>query len=344
MRFLCFITICFCACTTESHQEQLFLQTVLDSISTSGITWALSHEHITTDFAGAEQVVQPQYDRDSAFAIIFPHLIDLKNSGVNTLMECTPNYIGRDILLLRSLAESVGMHILTNTGYYAAVEKKFLPNHAYTESAQQLATRWISESENGIEGTEIKPGFIKIGFDGGSLDTLEQKILQAAIITHKTTGLTIAIHCGNGIPAWESFEFIRSDGLKGSAMIWVHAQNATLAENLALAKNGVWVSIDGVNKSNLSIYLQRILAFQEQDLLDHLLISHDDGWWVTKNEETEEISLDPFKEGAPYLSIPDLLIPELTKAGLSNEQLDQILRENPGRAFAKKSDPDPSVY
>jgi phosphotriesterase-related protein len=51
--------------------------------------------------------------------------------------------------------------VLTTTGYYGAVNEKFVPKHAYSETAQQLADRWISEWNNGIEGTSIKPGSSK---------------------------------------------------------------------------------------------------------------------------------------------------------------------------------------
>lgn len=337
-RFLCPMVLFFFACRSEPlHFDELLLESVRGSFTSSEINWALTHEHITTDFIGAEKVPQPQYSRDSAIAIIQHHLANLKTSGINTLMECTPNYIGRDIQLLKALAEITGMHILTNTGYYAAVEKKFIPSHAFSESAEQLANRWIAESEKGIDGTEIKPGFIKIGYDAGTLDSLEKKLLKAAILTHKSTGLTIAIHCGNGVPAWESYEIIRSEGLSANTMVWVHAQNATLAENIAMAKNDAWVSLDGVNVNNFQTYLDRVIAFHEHGLLNRLLISHDDGWWVVKDEKTGEIQLDPFKQGAPYLAIPERLLPELLKNGLTDVQIDQLMRLNPGMAFAKRT-------
>ena len=65
--------------------------------------------------------------------------------GCATLVECTPAYLGRDPRLLRRLSEASGLHILTNTGYYGANKDKHLPPHAFTETAEQLAARWIRE-------------------------------------------------------------------------------------------------------------------------------------------------------------------------------------------------------
>jgi predicted metal-dependent phosphotriesterase family hydrolase len=124
-----------------------FLMTVNGKIPAKNLGPFLPHEHIITDFAGAEKVVQPQYKRDDAFAEMLPKLQHAKANGVRVMAECTPAYIGRDVLLLQRLAKASGIHIITNTGYYAAAGMKYLPKHAYTESAAQLAARWLKEWE-----------------------------------------------------------------------------------------------------------------------------------------------------------------------------------------------------
>ena len=75
-------------------------------------------------------------------------------------MDCTPAYIGRDPRVLQKLARQTGLHILTNTGYYGGANDKFVPKHAYEESAAQLAARWVGEWKNGVEDTGVKPGFL----------------------------------------------------------------------------------------------------------------------------------------------------------------------------------------
>ena len=76
-------------------------------------------------------------------------------------------------MLLRRLSRASKLHILTNTGYYGAANDKFLPPHAFTESADQLAARWIREAREGIDGTGIKPAFMKIGVDAGPLSDVD---------------------------------------------------------------------------------------------------------------------------------------------------------------------------
>lgn len=106
-------------------------------------------------------------------------------------------------MLLKRLSEASDIHILSNTGYYGAAQDKHLPPHAFTETAEQLAARWIREHERGIDGTSIKPAFIKIGVDEAPLSAVDSKLVRAAGLAHRQTGLPIASHTGSGAVALE---------------------------------------------------------------------------------------------------------------------------------------------
>src|SRR3954469_6404447 len=122
----------------------------------------LPHEHILVDFVGAKDVSRDRYDADEVYRVALPHLRRVREQGIRTLVDCTPAYLGRDPALLRRLSEASGLHVLTPTGYYGAGRGKYLPDHARTESADELSSRWLHEWREGIEGTGIRPGFIKL--------------------------------------------------------------------------------------------------------------------------------------------------------------------------------------
>ena len=98
--------------------------------------FSLTHEHILVDFIGADKITPSRYDADEVFNTALPKLLAAKERGCKTLMECTPAYLGRDVKLLKRLSEASGLNILTNTGYYGAAGEKYLPAHAYTETAK----------------------------------------------------------------------------------------------------------------------------------------------------------------------------------------------------------------
>lgn len=323
----------FCLKSQEGSNDA-FIMTVTGKVGLENLGRILPHEHVTTDFLGAEIKPQPRYPREMAVTTILPHLKNLKENGYGLIFECTPNYIGRDVELLQVLSELTGLKIVTNTGYYAAVNKKFLPKHAYTESKEALAERWEKEWQEGIGDTGIRPGFIKLGVGKGPLDAIEEKLLQAAIILHKKSGLQMAMHTGDGEAALSEYQIISAAGVDGKNMIWVHAQNGKDEERLALAQKGVWISLDGVSSEKLDSYASMIHVLKENQLLSRLLISHDYGWGV--EDENGTIKLVPFDKGknVPYQTIKELLIPKLQKLGFTKAEIDLITTKNPIKAYS----------
>jgi len=84
----------------------------------------LIHEHLLVDFIGADSVGYQRWDRDSVIATVLPFLLEAKSRGVETFIDCTPAYLGRDPWLLKKLSELSGVNIMTNTGLYGAVDNK----------------------------------------------------------------------------------------------------------------------------------------------------------------------------------------------------------------------------
>lgn len=293
----------------------------------AGMGKTLIHEHILVDFIGAEQYNPNKWDRKAVIEKMLPYLKELKALGCDTLIDCTPNYLGRDAVLLQQLSSLSGLNILTNTGYYGGSVNKFLPAHAFSESAQQLADRWISESRHGIENTKVRPGFIKISVNDKELTEISKKLVHAAALCHLKTGLTIASHTGPAVPAFEELDILKKAGVAPSAFIWVHAQNEQdWNKHLAAAKLGAWVSIDGLRDENVDDYVEMLVFLKKEQALERVLVSHDAGWY------------EPDKPGGGtvrgYTTMFLKLLPALKQAGFLEREIVQLLQLNPARAFA----------
>ena len=200
------------------------VMTVLGAIDADAMGLTLTHEHVLVDFAGAKLVSPDRYDQDDAFELILPHLRQAKDLGCQTFVECTPSYLGKDVILCRRLSEATGLHLLTNVGYYGAGDDRYLPRHAHEESADQLAERWLTDAES-IDGTAVQPGFIKIGVDETSLSAVDEKLVRAAARAHLRSGLLIMSHTGYATPAMEQIAILKEEGVHPSAWVWTHAQN-----------------------------------------------------------------------------------------------------------------------
>jgi phosphotriesterase-related protein len=238
----------------------------------------LVHEHVMVDFIGADRIRPGRYDPDEVFRTAKPKLEEVKQLGCRRLLECTPNFLGRDAGLMARLADAVEMEIWTNTGIYGAVNHKHVPRFARQESAEQLARRWIAETRNGVNG--VKPRFIKTGVNKGPLHRLDRKLVRAAAITCRETGLTIASHTGDGAAALEQVEIVVSEKAGPSKFVWVHAQSEkdhTVHEEVA--RSGAWVEFDGVGPKSADWHLECVRFMAERKLLGRTLISQDAGWY-----------------------------------------------------------------
>lgn len=309
-----------------SPDRDLVVMTVRGAINADSLGVCLTHEHVLVDFIGADSVTPDRYDLQEVIRMVLPFLMEAKELGCQTFFECTPAYLGRDPELLLKLSELSGLQIVTNTGYYGARNDQHLPKHVFSETAVHLADRWISEWESGIDGTEIKPGFIKIGVDPGSLSELHRKIVKAAALTHLKTGLAIAAHTGPATGAFEEIEILKEYGVDPSAFIWIHAQNEkSLDLHIKAARLGVFVSFDGLGWSSSEEYVKLISNMKSQNLLHQVLISHDAGWY-----HVGEPGGGQFKDFGKLFTE---LIPALKQAGFNQDEIDQLLIINPRNAF-----------
>jgi phosphotriesterase-related protein len=307
---------------------ELMLETVQGRIPVDRLGLSLSHEHVLVDFVGAAEVSPDRYDADEVFNVVRPYLERVARRGVKTVFECTPLFLARDPVLLRRLAEATAVNLVTNTGLYGAVEDKFLPPWAYTETAEELATRWIAEARDGIDGTGIRPGFIKTAVDmDPELSSVDRKLIEAAAITHRATGLTIAVHTSKG-PGLAILEMLNDYGVRAEAYVWVHAQAAPVEEILQAAAAGAWISLDGIRPSSLELHADRLVTLKEHGLLGQVLLSHDAGWF------------DPAKPGGGEYRGYELLftdfLPMARERGVKEVEFDQVLVDNVARAFAMR--------
>ncbi len=305
---------------------EMEIQTVNGRIPARSLGLTLPHEHVLVDFIGADRVSPDRYQREDVVAFARPHLQRARTLGVKAVFECTPAYLARDPRVLLRLSDETGLHLVTNTGLYGVRQNRFLPPYAFTESARELAARWIREAREGIDGTEVRPGFIKSGVDlDPELSPLHRKLVEAAALTHAETGLTIAVHTGRG-PGLAQLDLLAANGVAPEAWVWVHAQGAADEALLTAARRGAWISCDGLNPSSIPRHLHLCQLFRREGLLHRVLLSHDAGWY------------DPDKPGGGTFRTYDLLftvfLPALRANGFAEAEIATLTVGNPAAAFA----------
>lgn len=257
-----------------NHTRRGFLALAATPLFAAPEPSILVHEHVLVNFA------QAKYDANEVFSLVKPKMDAIVKLGCKRFQECTPNFIGRDPRLLKRLQDACAIEIWTNTGLYAARNHEYLPPYAKTESAEQLAKRWIEEARNGVDG--VKPRFIKTGVNRGPLAALDKKIVLAAALCSRETGLTIASHTGNGIAASEQLEIVAGAKVAPSKFVWVHADGEKdHSFHKKIAESGAWVEFDhiGPGEPALAWHLECVQFMEKNKLLGRTLISQDAGYY-----------------------------------------------------------------
>lgn len=297
--------------------------TVLGPVDPSRLGIVLVHEHVLVDFIGADRIGPGRYDREEAFRTILPHLRRLRELGAGALLECTPRYLGRDPGLLVRLSRESGLHLITNTGLYGAAGGKYLPAKVRDEATvDELSSAWVGEARSGIEGTGVRPGFVKIGVDGVPFPEYNRRLVLAAARVAREAGLSIHQHSGSGAAALHSLELIGPDLAR--RFVWVHAQSEQ-DESLhrRAAEAGAWVEFDGIAPDTVDRHVALVLAMKRAGHLRRTLISHDAGWY-----HVGEPGGGRFR---PFDTLFERFRPAYRAAGGTAEDLAVLLEENPRR-------------
>lgn len=129
-------------------------------------------------------------------------------AGVRTMVDAMPAASGRDPERLSQVSIFTGMRLVAATGLHTA---KYYEDVSWTweETPEQLAARFIADIEEGIDQndyrgetvdrTGVKAGLVKVGALTESLSGRDERLFEAAAITHEATGAPILTHTEGGL-------------------------------------------------------------------------------------------------------------------------------------------------
>lgn len=311
-------------CGEQSKPSAATIMTVLGPIPASDLGKTLPHEHIMVDFIGADQTGPHRWDDKEVVETMLPYLQAIRDQGVQAFFDCTPAYLGRDVEILARLSRATGMHIITNTGFY---KEPYLPQRVFESDADAIAREWIAEWQQGIDGTPIKPGFIKIAVHRELLKPTQEKIVRAACRTHNATGLTIACHTGHGPAALQMLDILREEGTPAHALIVVHANSEKdVTFHNKIAERGAWVEYDNIGSWEPRRHIELIQRMLDKGFADQLLLSMDRGWYRVGEPKGGKVK--------PYTFLFGEFVQEMASAGIGQEMIGKLTVDNPARAYS----------
>lgn len=314
------------------------VQTVTGPCPTSDLGFTLVHEHVSVGSAGLWRAWPELYDggRGGVLARAIDHLRQAKAEGVDTFVDATPIDLGRDVELLQDVALGSGMRIIASTGYWLDASRT-----AQNRTIEELTYFFMREIQEGIEGTRIKAGVIKVATHD-SVTEFGEKVLHAASRTVKATGVPIVTHSGakfkNGDGQAAIFE---AEGVDPRKIAIGHSDDTTDLEYLVgLLKRGFWLGMDRLPLGALADYqppdvpgrVALVAKLIEMGYAGQLLLSHDDpiALGISPPERRKRN-----RNGNPdiVLFITRKFLPALRESGVDEATITKLMVENPRRFF-----------
>ncbi len=309
------------------------IQGVLGPIDTAELGFTLMHEHILVANWSMRQCFADWIDLERHRRDAIEEVISAKERGVATIVDLTPINLGRDIDVIREVAERAQTQVIAATGLYWT-EEPWLQGW----EADYLVDFLIRDIEQGIQGSSAKAGIIKAATDHLGVTPLNKKVLQVAARLHRATGVPISTHTScehrTGLSQQDVFE---EEGVDLSRIVIGHCGDTEDLEYLeTILRRGSFIGMDRFGLDLVLPMEKRVSTVAELCRRGHsnrMVLSHDACCHI------DWFPAQMIRQTAPrwnFRHIPDDVIPALRKEGVSEEQIRSMIVENPRQLFERQ--------
>lgn len=321
------------------------VSTATGSIDVDRLGRTLMHEHI---FCTSSEVLatglDDYWDEDRHVATAVAKLNELKEAGIDTLVDCTVPGLGRMIGAVQRVAQQINLNIVVATGLYstAALPLYFSIRGPGTLLAgdDPLDALFRREIEHGIADTGIRPAFIKCALETTDPDSQLARPLAAAARVSAELGTPIQVHTDvNEQTGTTAIDILQRYSVDLSRVVIGHSGDSNDVDYLKrILDAGAIVGCDrfGIDFFNSTEHrlatLTELIAggYASQVVLSHDTHAFND---VTSDEASEKALRDVIPDHH-YRFIPQSVLPALRERGVSERDIDAMLVGNPARFFS----------
>lgn len=313
------------------------VQGVGGPIDSDELGLTLAHEH----FFSGDEAIRAQWpharDVEREYAMAVEAAEAVQRHGVKTVVEPTAMLLGRDVSLLQRLASETGLQIVACTGIYTY---DHLPQFLLNRDEDFLAGLFVHDVEQGIQGTDAKAAFIKCAADEPGVNERIEKVHRAAARASVRTGAPIMAHsrpASNTGP--RQIEIFLEEGVAPEKIQIAHTGDSDDLDYIeGLLEQGVYI---GMDRYGLDVFLATdrrnatVTELLERGYAERMFLSQDFDipiaagvdWYPPEVIE----QLRPLAKDWSMTFLFESVIPALKEAGMSDEQLETMLVQNPKR-------------
>jgi len=317
----------------RNHLINLAKTNVSEKISASDLGLTLVHEHIFNKF--------PINRQEESLSFTKKELEKLQKYGVETIIDLTPY---TNLNIYEEIINSSPVQIICCIGFYLP---KYIKASDKSLSQELLITQLSKKIEKGIGKLKIKPGILKIAGNHNILTSLEEKIYSVIGSLQNKYSLPIASHSPKG--SYEQFNVLVKNGANPKKIFFAHLDQGFLGKKFNLVdrqreidfllKQGSFIQFSEFGNTTefktqrLLIMKKILLDICNKGFINQILISSDSNWRWKRGKICLKNS---YKRGIPnsFEYTFKIIIPYLRSIGFKENQIDEILIENPRLLFS----------
>ena len=266
--------------------------------------------------------------------------------GVNTILDATCAGLGRNVRAVARAGEGSGLNVIVATGLYAYDQLRVTYfTKDLKEKTAELEMLFMKDTEEGLEGTTMKPGVIKCTTDKPGVTPDNEALLRATARAHLRSGLPIITHTDytnkGGLLQQRIF---KEEGVDMRAVVIGHCnQSGDLAYIEKLIEAGSLVGFDrcGMDSpaANFEQQLDNLADLCQRGYSKRIVLSHDNMVYIdtVPSGMFQTFLTERARPNFPYGTIYAEILPGLRERGVTEQQIKDMLVEAP-RAVLSRQD------
>jgi phosphotriesterase-related protein len=314
----------------------------------------LMHEHVfirTPDLQEAWPGFMG-WDEERAVDDARAKLRAIKAADIDTIVDMTAPGLGRQVGRVARAVEGTGLQVIVVTGYYTYRELPLPmryngPGRFFNNDPDDrfLVDLFVRDIEEGIEGTDIRAGVVKCCTDEPGVTPDIERLIRAVAKAHLRTDVPIMTHThAQSRRGLDQQRILREEGVDLSRVLIGHSNETGDIDYLVeVLDNGSYLGFD-----RCGLKVDQPLEDQQATLVElcrrgyagQIVLSQDrhctSDWFP---EEGVLAALPEWHHGF----VQESLIPALLEHGVTEDEVDQMMRRNPHDFFAARSGAAPAA-
>ncbi len=323
------------------------VQTFRGPVPSSELGTTLIHEHIFVSHPELDlNLPHPEWREDEAEETAVAGLERLWDLGVRTVVDLTVLGLGRDVARVRRVVERTRVQLVAATGYYTP---DVLPAYFHTHGPGRLVggpdpllELLLRDIEIGIAGTGVRAGMLKVVTDEPGLTPDVQPVMEAVATVHRRTGVPITTHTHapsrNGR---DQLRFFLDRGVGADRLVIGHCGDSQDLDYLReLMDAGATVGLDRFGMEHVlpdDARVAVLLTLLGEGYAERIVLSQDAAFFSRVTPPSWRAAHTPHWA---HDHIVRRIVPRLAEAGVTPDQVHQLLVVNPARVLTPSAPPE----